>query len=168
MERMSRRPGRKGTRAAAEAELRPGERLSVLFPALTPPPDSGGGTTMAALAPLILAAEHIAWRRHSRATSGASKFPLAPRMFIGLTDSRILVWSARWRWRIGKFLGDITLDQVMAAKPPTVGAGWRTVLIHLAHGAEVHIKVPGTTADRVADRLSSPLSGRASEDSPSQ
>ncbi len=126
MERMPHRPGRKGTRTAAETELRPGEKLSALFPALTPPPHAGGGQALDGLALLIVAAEHLAWRRRSRVTARTSMFPLAPRMFIGLTDSRILVWSARYRWRIGRSLGDVSLDRVMAAEAPTAGSVSRT------------------------------------------
>jgi len=157
MERMPHRPGRKGTRTAAETELRPGEKLSALFPALTPPPHAGGGQALDGLALLIVAAEHLAWRRRSRVTARTSMFPLAPRMFIGLTDSRILVWSARYRWRIGRYLGDVSLDRVMAAEAPTAGSGWRTVVMHLADGPKVPIKVPNS----IADHLASGLSGRA-------
>lgn len=129
------------------------EPLLALIPALTP--DSpGGGLAPAELMPLIMVAERIAWWRRSRTAAQVSMFPLAPRMVIGLTRQRLLIWAARSRWRAGKYLGEVSRDRIVLSTAPTVGTGWRTVLIYLANEPTVTIKVPAVTADRFAVTLS--------------
>jgi hypothetical protein len=155
---MFRGSGGEAVVAAVTAELRASEQRLALFPALTPS-DSGGGLAPAELFPLIMAVEHLAWRQRSRAAARTSMFPLAPRMIIGLTDQRLLIWVARRRWRLGAFLGDVPRDRIVQATAPTAGQGWRTVRIYLANEPTVSIQVPAVTADR----LSSALSGRAGE-----
>ncbi|HEY7429867.1 MAG TPA: hypothetical protein VH641_03945 [Streptosporangiaceae bacterium] len=133
--------------------LPPGEPLLALIPATTPAGLSRG-LAPAELMPLVIAAERIAWRRRTGAAGLASLFPLAPRMVIGLTGQRLLVWAARSRWRTGKYLGEVSRDRIVSATAPTAGTGWRTVLIHLASEPAVTIKVPAVSADRLAATLS--------------
>jgi hypothetical protein len=144
--------------AAAAADLQPGERLLALVPAITPPPDYGSGGMvlpgLVPLIPLIMAARRAAWRKHARAAAASSGVPLAPRMIICLTDRRLVICTARGRWRTGAALGSVWLDRIIAADAPTVGSGWRTVLIHLAGQPKLTIKVPATAADRLAAALS--------------
>jgi len=153
--------------AVAAADLEPGEHLWALITAITPAPDygSGGLVLLAPLIPVIMAAHLAAWRKHSRAASIRTGFPLAPRMIIGVTDRRLIIWTARRRWRIGASLGSVKLDRIVAAEAPTVGSGWRSVIIHLSNQQELTIKVPATAADRLAVALSDPASGdvRASD-----
>jgi hypothetical protein len=129
------------------------EPLLALIPALTPA-SPGGGLAPAELRPLIMVAERLAWRRRSRTAGRLSMFPLAPRMVIGLTSQRLLIWSARSRWRAGRYLGEVSRDRVVLSTAPTVGVGWRTVLIYLANEPTVTIKVPAVTADSLAATLS--------------
>lgn len=129
------------------------EPLLALIPALTPH-GPGGGLAPAELMPLIMLAERVAWLRRSRTAARLSMFPLAPRMVIGLTSQRLLIWSARNRWRVGKYLGEVSRDRIVLSTAPTVGAGWRTVLIYLANEPTVTIKVPAVSADRLAATLS--------------
>jgi hypothetical protein len=144
--------------ALAAAELQPGERLLALVPAITPPPDHGSGGLvlpgLVPLVPLIMALQRAAWRKHTRAAATRSVFPLAPRMIIGMTDRRLVIWAARRRWHIGASLGSVWLDRIIAADAPTVGAGWRSVIIHLAGQPDLAIKVPASAADRFAVALS--------------
>jgi hypothetical protein len=129
------------------------EPLLGLVAALTP--DSPGeGMAPAGLMPLIMMAERLAWRRRSRRAAQDSVFPLAPRMVIGLTRQRLLIWAARSRWRAGQYLGEVSRDRIVLSTAQTVGAGWRTVLIYLANEPTVTIKVPAVTADRFAATLS--------------
>lgn len=147
--------------AAAAADLEPGERLWALIPAITPAPDygSGGLVLLAPLIPLMMAAQRAAWRKYARAASVRSGFPLAPRMIIGVTDRRLMIWAARRRWRTGVSLGSVKLDGIVAAEAPTVGSGWRSVIIHLSSQQELTIKVPAIAADRLAAALSDPARG---------
>jgi len=139
---------------AAEQELHSGETLLGVVPALSPPPeDTVGGLLPAFMIPIISMAERWHWRRTSRRAAVASRFPLAPRMLVGVTDQRMLVWEARRRWRVGDFLGYVTLDRVVQADAPTVGAGWRTVRIFLSNEPTVHLKVPSEAADTVAEAV---------------
>jgi hypothetical protein len=138
---------------AAAADLRQDEELETIFTALAPLPSSMG------MAPdgvwlLILAANHVRWRRSTRAAAEASNFPLAPRMFIGLTSQRLLIWEAPRKWRLGTLLGWVPRERITGAVAPTVGAGWRTVLISLADAPDVAIKAPPGNADRLASVLS--------------
>lgn len=139
--------------AVRAAGLPPGEPLLALIPALTPD-RSSGGLTPAELMPLIMVAERITWRLYGRAAAQASRFPLAPRMVIGLTRQRLLIWAARRRWRAGKYLGEVSRDRIVLSTAPTIGPSWRTVLIYLANEPTVTIKVPAVTADRLASTLS--------------
>ena len=142
--------------AIRAAGLPPAEPLLALIPALTPG-GSNGGLAPAELRPLIMLAERIAWRRRTGAAARASAFPLAPRIVIGLTGLRLLIWAARSRWRAGTYLGEVARDRIVLSTAPTIGTGWRTVLIYLAHEPTVTIKVPAVTADSFA----ATLSGRA-------
>lgn len=137
---------------AAAADLRPGEQLTALFPAI-PSDGPAGASAPSELMPLIIAVEHLAWRRRIRTSATSSMFPTAPRMLIGLTGHRLVVWSAARRWRPGKFLGYVTRDRLIQATAPTVGSGWRTVVIYLANEPPVSLKVPGPIADDVARML---------------
>jgi hypothetical protein len=148
------------TRVAASADLRRGEPLIALFPALTPS-DSDGGLADVGLMPLIMAVEYLQWRHRSRATGRASLFPLAPRMIIALTSQRLVIWAARRRWRLGNFLGDVSRERIVQATAPTAGSGWRTVQIYLANEPTVLIKVPAVIADRLASTLSGREGGNA-------
>jgi hypothetical protein len=133
--------------------LAPGEDLLTMTPAVAPG-RTGGGMSMSGLVVVKLAADRIAWQRRTEAAARSSGFPLAPRMIIGVTDRRLLVWSAGSRWRVRKYLGEVSRDQITRGTAPTVGAGWRSVLIDLATGPTVTIRVPARTADRLAASLS--------------
>lgn len=139
--------------SAVKSELRPGESALGLFPAITVS-DSGHGIAPAELWPLIMAAEYVLRRRRDRAASRGSLFPLSSRMIIALTDQRLLIWAAQLRWRPGMFLGYVTRDRILQVTAPTVGTGWRRVVINLANEPTVSIKVPAETADRLAQVLS--------------
>lgn len=141
---------------AVERELRDGESLVGLVPALAPHPDTGGGGLLPAwVIPVIWAVERWRWHRSSRQLAVASMFPLAPRMFIAATDRRLLIWRSRRRWRFGGFLGYVTLDRIVRADAPTVGAGWRSVRIFLANEPTLTVRVPSKSADSFARFLTS-------------
>jgi hypothetical protein len=134
-------------------ELRDGEQLRAVIPAFAPSPDSGSGFVPAIMIPVIAVVERWHWRRTTRSTAERSLFPLAPRMLLGLTDRRLLVWSSRRNWRLGNFLGDVALDRIVDAQAPTVGTGARSVTVHLANEPSVTFKVPGDVADQLANAL---------------
>jgi hypothetical protein len=49
------------------------------------------------------------------------------------------------------FLGDVDAARIRGAYSPTVGQGWRTVVINLTDGEPVAIKVPATAVQRFID-----------------
>ncbi len=149
-------PGRQrwtGILAEARSELRRGELLQAIFPALSPS-SSGRGMAPAELMLAVVAAEHLAQRRRLREQARESMFPLASRMVIGLSNQRLLIWSVRPGWRLGSFIGYVARDRILQATAPTIGTGWRTVNIYLAQEPTVSIKVPARAADDLARELS--------------
>jgi hypothetical protein len=139
--------------AEARSELRRGEALRSIFPALSQSAP-GGGMMPAELMLAVVAAEHLAHRRRLRAQAKESMFPLASRMIIGLSNQRLLIWSVRPGWRLGSFIGYVARDRILQATAPTAGTGWRTVNIYLAEEPTVSIKVPARAADDLARELS--------------
>lgn len=129
----------------------------MLLPALRPPDDDDEWVTFVpGVIPLMLLVERLLHRRELRTATQRSLFPLAPRMLLGLTTKRVLIWQARRRWRLGPFLGYVSLDRIVQAEAPTVGQGWRTLRVHLSNEPAVTIKVPGDLADELAAALSGP------------
>jgi len=139
--------------AAVRAEVRPGESVLALFPAVTLE-ESSGGLAPAGLWPMIMAVEHRIRRRRDHAASRASLFPLSSRMIIALSDQRLLIWAARLKWRPGNFLGYVSRDRILQVTVPGTGSGWRRVLIQLANEPTVTIKVPPMIAGQLATALS--------------
>jgi hypothetical protein len=73
-------------------------------------------------------------------------------MLVVPTGARLLVWSARGGFTPKSFLGDVAMDRIVGATSPTVGQGWRTVIIDIADGDPVSIKVSARAVERfVAD-----------------
>jgi hypothetical protein len=140
--------------AEARSELRRGEVLQAIFPALSQDSSAGGGLVPAELMLAVLAAEHLTHRRRMRTQARQSMFPLATRMIIGLSNRRLLIWSVRPGWRLGSFIGYVARDRILQATAPTIGTGWRTVNIYLAQEPTVSIKVPARAADDLARELS--------------
>jgi hypothetical protein len=136
-----------------QAELRPGESLLGLFPALTPN-GSDSGLAPAELWPLIWAAEHLLRHRRDRAASQTSMFPLSTRMIMVLTEERLLIWAAGRRWRPAQFLGFVTRDRILQASTRTTGSGWRTVELHLANEPAIAVQVPATAVGPLVSALS--------------
>ena len=142
--------------AEARSDLRPGETLLTVFPARSDAGSaSGSGLLPAELTLVVIAAEHLSRRRQTREQARESMFPLAPRMIVGVTNARLMMWSVRPGWRLGSFLGYVSRDRILQAAAPTRGSGWRSVHIYLAEEPTVSIRVP----DRVADGLVRALSG---------
>jgi hypothetical protein len=139
--------------ATVQAELRPGESLLGLFPALTPN-GQGSGLAPAELWPLIWAAEHLLRRRRDRSASQTSMFPLSARMLMALTEDRLLIWAAKRRWRPVQFLGFVSRDRILQATTRTTGSGWRTVQLHLANEPAVAVQVPATAVGSLISALS--------------
>jgi hypothetical protein len=149
-------------REAAAAEVRAGETVLWILPALSPQERDGGLAITVLILPLM-ALRRWMWHRSTRAAAKQSLFPLAPRMILALTDRRLLIWSARRRFRLGEFIGFVTLDRVVMAEVLTVGAGWRSLRIDLANEPSVRLKVPGSLADELAAVLSGQPLGTGAE-----
>lgn len=144
-------------RELASGELREGETLQALFPALAAADPGGSGIMPAALVPVVAAVERWQQRRATRQTTKTSMFPVAPRMLMALTNRRLLMWAAGRGWSMGAFLGFVPLDAIVRAGAVTVGEGWRTVQVDLANEPSVRFRVPGQLADDFADALSGRL-----------
>lgn len=153
------------TRAVVTAYLQPGEQLETLFTALIPRPESGGFVVTGALVPLIWAVRRVAWERAARATSQATGVPVAPRMIVALTPSRIVIWRAARNWRLGDLSGELPRDRIIEVTAAGGGIRSRRLVLHLSTGSAVVMRV----APAVADQLTSPTGtgppGKASESS---
>jgi hypothetical protein len=139
----------------ARSELRRGETLQAMFPAVSQHADDDRvGHPMFMLPGRVT--DRLMLRRRLRMLTKESIFPLAPRMIVGLTTRRLMIWSARPGWRVGSFIGYVSRDRVLQAAAPGNEAGWRAVSFYLAQEPTVSIKVPA----RAADDLTRELSGR--------
>jgi hypothetical protein len=141
----------------ARSELRPGEMLQAMFPAVSRPADDDRLRHPLLMIPGRVA-DRLTLRRRLRRLTKESIFPLAPRMIVGLTTRRIMIWSARPGWRVGPFLGYVSRDRVLQATAPGNESGWRGVSFYLAQEPTVSIKVPARAADDLTRELSSRLS----------
>lgn len=143
------------TRAVVTAFLEPEEQPVALFTALVPAPEWGGQIVDVMFAPLVWAAWHATWRRSARAASRAAGVALAPRMIIALTPRRMVVWQASRRWRLGTMTGELPRDLIVGAMAPPGGTRSSALVLRLATGHAVTLRVWPATADDLAAQLSS-------------
>jgi hypothetical protein len=136
------------------AYLQPGEQLETLFTALIPQPESGGFIVDGALIPLVWVVRRVAWERAARAASRVTGVPVAPRMIVALTPSRMVIWRAARNWRLGDLSGELPRDRIIGVI--TVGAGTRSrrLVLHLSTGSTVVMRVAPAVADQLTARLS--------------
>jgi hypothetical protein len=126
-----------------------------LFRAISPSPDPGSAFGLTVAMPLLWTYRRLGRRSQSRQSLARSGLPLARRMVLGVTDDRLIVWSASKSWEPQSLLGEFARGHVRDATAPTVGQGWRTVRIELDEGEPVVIKVVADKADELAALLSS-------------
>jgi hypothetical protein len=138
---------------AVAAQLRDGEVAGPAIAAILPNPDPGTAYGVSSAFPLLWLLRGVARWRARRSVQVSTGFPTAPRMVLALSGERLLVWSASRRWRLGEFLGDVPLGTITAARAPTVGQGWRSVVIELAGSPTVTVKVGARQADDLAAGL---------------
>lgn len=153
---MLRGPDWNRTRAVVTAYLEPDEQLVTLFTALIPPPELEGVVVDSGLVPLIWAAWYVTWRRAARAASRVADVPMAPRMIVAVTPSRIVIWRAARNWRLGDFSGELPRDRVIEVTAAGGGTRSRRLVLHLSTGPTVAILVN----PEAADQLTAMLSGR--------
>lgn len=148
---------KKQARAVPEqiaAHVRADESLRRVFHVIIPPPSGGVAWGDAAVVvPLVRIVGRVMWNRAAAAAQQEVGIDLRPRMLWALTDRRILLFSALKRWQLGEPLGAIARTEVVAATAPTVGQGWRTVVLELTAGRQLSIKVGHTVADDLAAEL---------------
>jgi hypothetical protein len=138
------------------AHLQAGESLRRVFHVIIPPPSGGVAWGDAAVVvPLVRIVGRVMWNRAAAAAQEEVGIGLRPRMLWALTDRRILLFSALKRWQLGEPLGAIARTDVVGATAPTVGQGWRTVVLELTAGRQLSIKVGHTVADDLAAELAS-------------
>jgi hypothetical protein len=142
------------TRAVVTAYLQPGEQLETLFTALIPRPESGGVVVTAALIPLVWAVRRMEWERAARAISQATGVPVAPRMIVALTPSRIVIWRAARNWRLGDLSGELSRDRIIEVTAAGGGTRSRRLLLHLSTGSDVVMRVAPGVADRLTAMFS--------------
>lgn len=136
------------------AHVRADESLRRVFHVILPSPTAGVAWGDAAVvAPLVRIVGRVMRNRAAAAAEEEVGIGLRPRMLWALTDQRILLFSALKRWELGEQLGEIARQDVVGATAPTVGQGWRTVIIKLTAGRELTIKVGPTVADDLAAEL---------------
>jgi len=143
------------------AFLEPEERQVTLFTALVPPPEWGGQVIDVILAPLVWAVWHATWRHSTRAASQAADVTLPPRMIIALTPRRMVVWRASRRWRLGAVAGALPRHMIAVATAPLGGTRSRALVVRLATGQAVTLRVWPATADDLAAQLSKRLDDSA-------
>jgi hypothetical protein len=151
---MFRDPDWNRTRAVVTMHLGPEERLVTLFTAVIPPPESGGVVVDGALVPLVWAAWHAMWRHATRAASRAADIPVAPRMIVALTTSRIVIWRATRNWRLGKISGEMPRDRLLGVGATAGGPRFRRLVLHLSTGSTLTVLVTPATADQLTALLS--------------
>jgi hypothetical protein len=142
------------TRAAVTAYLQPGEQLETLFTALIPPPESGGFVVTGGLVPLVWAVRRVARERAARAIRRATDVPVAQRMIVALTPSRMVIWRAARNWRLGDLSGELPRDRITGVTAAGRGAHSQRLVLHLSTGATVVIRVVPAVADRLTEMLS--------------
>ena len=158
---MLRAPDWTRTRAVVTGFLEPEERPVMLFTALVPPPERGGEIVDVILAPLVWAVWHATWRHSTRAASRAANITLAPRMVIALTPRRMVVWRANRRWRLGTMAGELPRHLIAGATAPPGGTRSRALVLRLATGQAVTLRVWPASADDLAAQLSKRLDDSA-------
>jgi hypothetical protein len=138
------------------AHVRADESLRRVFHVILPGPNAGVAWGDAAVVvPLVRIVGRVMRNRAAAAAQEDVGIGLRPRMLWALTDQRILLFSALKRWELGEPLGAIARTEVVGATAPTVGQGWRTVVIELTAGRQLSIKVGHTVADDLAAELAS-------------
>jgi hypothetical protein len=125
-----------------------------LFTALIPPPESGGVVVDGVFVPLIWVAWHVAWRRAARAASRVADVPMAPRMIVAVTPSRIVIWRAAHNWRLGDFSGELPRDRIIEVTATGGGTRSRRLVLHLSTGSAVAMLVNPATADQLTATFS--------------
>lgn len=145
----------KAIKERAAAEVSADDGLRMLFPALSGGRDSGHGLTLMPFGTLFRVADRAAQGVRSKRSLEECGFALRPRMIVGVGDREIFVWSARkyWaygRWRMGRMIGRIPLEQIATAEAPTVGKGWRTLVVQLTGKSPASLRVPSAVADELA------------------
>jgi hypothetical protein len=136
------------------AHVRADESLRRVFHVILPGPNAGVAWGDAAVVvPLVRIVGRVMQNRAAAAAQEDVGIGLRPRMLWALTDQRILLFSTLKRWELGEQLGEIARQDVVGATAPTVGQGWRTVIIKLTAGRELTIKVGPTVADDLAAEL---------------
>jgi hypothetical protein len=103
---------------------------------------------------LTMVTERIARRRRSSAAAQASIIPLAPRVVIGLTGQRLLIWG-----RTEPVTGRQVPGRGVPGRHRSVHCtnhriGLANDAIYLANEPAVTVKVPAVTADRLTAALS--------------
>jgi hypothetical protein len=151
---MLRSPDWDRTRAVVTAYVQPGEQLESLFTALIPRPGSGGFVVTGALVPLVWAVRRVAWERAARAVSRATGVPVAPRMIVALTPSRMVIWRAARNWRLGDLLGELPRDRITGVTPAGAGTRSRRLVLHLSTGSAVVMRVAPAVADQLTAMFS--------------
>ena len=158
---MSRSPDWKRILAAVTAYLPPGERPTVLFTAVNPSPESRGLIVTSGLVPLFWAARRVARERAARAVGREAGVPVAPRMIIALTPSRMVIWRAARGWRLGELSGELPRGLIAGATAAARGSHSQRVILHLATGASAVIRVTPVVADQLTKMLSGEIQDSA-------
>lgn len=145
-------------RERAAADVGDDGNLRMLFPALAGGRDSGHGFTLMPFGTLYRLAGRAAEGVRTRRILAATGFPVRSRMIIGLGEHHMFVWSAskQWaygRWRIGRLVGTIPIDHVSTAEAPTVGQGWRTVVLQLTGKSPASLRVPAPVVNELVQAL---------------
>lgn len=150
---MLRGPDWNRTRAVVTAYLQPGEQLEILFTALIPQPESGGFVVTDVLVPLVWAVRRVAWERAASAISRATDVPVAPRMIVALTPSRIVIWRAARNWRLGDLSGELPRDRIIGVTTAGGGTRSRRLVFHLSTGSTAVMRVTPAVADQLTTML---------------
>ena len=136
------------------AHVRADESLLCVFAVILPRPSAGTAWGDAAIVvPLVTIVSKVMWNRTAAAAQHKVGIGVRTRMVWALTDQRILLFSALKRWQLGEWLDEIPRVEVTSATAPTMGQGWRTVIIELRASRKLVIKVGPTLADDLAAEL---------------
>lgn len=126
-----------------------------LLRSVTSHPGSGRrGMTFVLFLPLLIVADRLEWRAASNKAARETGFPLATKMIIGITADRLIIWSARWRWRLGSQRGAVRRDQVSLMESPPSQSRWPKVRLMLPGKPVAVIRVPASAVGQLTEALS--------------
>lgn len=144
------------TKKLIRPHLQSGEPAQV-FAAWIPATHDYAGLTFIGFLPLILVLQYLTNLSVRRKASRTAGVPLATRMFLALSQRRLIVFRATRRWRFRDLHGELPVDRIGSAVVSGSGSRHRSVTLHLKAGGTLSLMMPASHATRFAEHLAEVL-----------